>query len=82
MRSPDAAAANNLFTFLAQRLSQSFTTLNCGKLLNMANPVHLKLNNGITVDATFTNQAAGAPGGGNPPSGSPNDPQPSRSSHF
>jgi hypothetical protein len=86
-RSPDAAAANNLFTFLAQRLSQSFTALNCGRLLNVANPVRLKLNNGVTVDATFTNQGAGAPGGGNPPgtqSGgpTPNDPQPSRSSHF
>src|SRR5204862_5711613 len=27
--SPDPAAANNLFTFLAQRLSASFTNLNC-----------------------------------------------------
>jgi hypothetical protein len=27
--SPDPAAANNLFTFLSQRLTASFTNLNC-----------------------------------------------------
>jgi hypothetical protein len=70
--SPDAAAANNLFTFLAQRLHESFIELNCGKLLNKRNPVHLKLRNGVAVDATFGAQAAAAP----------DDPQPSASSHY
>ncbi len=53
--SPDPAAGNNLFTFLAQRLSGSFTNLGCDKLLHVADPVHLKTNRaGVTVAATFT----------------------------
>jgi hypothetical protein len=50
--SPDPGAANNLFTFLAQRLSGSFDNLGCGKLLHTANPVHLTTNKaGVVVDA-------------------------------
>lgn len=68
MRSPDAAAANTLFTFLAQRLSGSFDELGCARLLHLANPVVLKTDkNGVTVDARFVL-----------PSPSPS-PQPSRS---
>jgi len=74
--SPDAAAANNLFTFLAQRLKQSFTTLNCGKLLNARNPVHLKVRNGVAVDATFSGPAGGGA------QAAPDDPQRSASSHY
>ena len=60
--SPDKAAANNLFTFLAQRLRQSFITLNCRKLLGTRNPVRLVLDkNGVAVDATFTKPVAALP---------------------
>ena len=52
--SPDPAAGNNLFTFLAQRLAGSFTNLGCDKLLHIADPVHLKTDKaGVTVSATF-----------------------------
>ncbi len=52
--SPDPGAASNLFTFLAQRLQQSYVNLGCEKLLNQRNPVHLKTDaNGLVVDATF-----------------------------
>jgi hypothetical protein len=50
---PDAGAANNLFTFLAQRLSGSYDELGCKALLKQPNPVHLKLSNGVAVGATF-----------------------------
>lgn len=50
--SPDPAAANSLFTFLAQRLSGSFDNLGCDKLLNTKNPIHLTTNKaGVVVDA-------------------------------
>ena len=50
--SPDPGAANSLFTFLAQRLQGSFDNLGCGKLLHMANPVHVTTNKaGVVVDA-------------------------------
>jgi hypothetical protein len=74
MGSPDPAAGNNLFTFLAQRLHQSFIALNCGKLLNRGNPVKLRLRNGVAVDATFTDPGVALPDA--------NDPQPSASSHY
>ncbi|HEV2347505.1 MAG TPA: hypothetical protein VGS97_25665 [Actinocrinis sp.] len=52
--SPDPGAASNLFTFLAQRLQQSYVNLGCEQLLNVRNPVHLKTDaNGVAVDATF-----------------------------
>jgi hypothetical protein len=52
--SPDKAAANNLFTFLAQRLMNSFTELGCGDLLGSQNPVQVKTNrDGVVVDASI-----------------------------
>jgi hypothetical protein len=52
--SPNAAAATNLFTFLAMRGNQSFTNLNCTNLLNQPNPITLTMNNNIVTAATFT----------------------------
>lgn len=59
--SPDNAAANNLFTFLAQRLNASFTNLGCDKLLNTNSPVTVTLENGVAVDATFGTAAGATP---------------------
>lgn len=54
--SPAPAAANSLFAFLAMRINQSFTLLNCGNLLNIANPVTLQTDgNGVVTGATFAN---------------------------
>ncbi|HEY4458886.1 MAG TPA: hypothetical protein VGN81_31525 [Pseudonocardiaceae bacterium] len=53
--SPDTGAGTNLFTFLAQRLSGSFTNLGCDKLLHIKNPIHLTTNaDGVTTAATFS----------------------------
>ena len=53
--SPDTGEGTNLYTFLAQRLSGSFTNLGCDKLLHIKNPVHLTTNaGGVTTAATFT----------------------------
>ncbi|HEY2673106.1 MAG TPA: hypothetical protein VGJ07_22450 [Rugosimonospora sp.] len=63
--SPDDGAANSLFTFLAQRLGESFTELNCGDLLGITNPVTVTTNaDGVVVNARLTPPAA-------PPSASP-----------
>src|SRR5579875_330237 len=52
--SPDTGAANNLFTFLAQRFQASYTNLNCQPLLHMPNPVTTQTNaNGVVISATF-----------------------------
>src|SRR6266446_8720371 len=54
--SPDAAAANSLFTFLAQRFSTSFgpNGLHCTGLLNLQNPVTLTTDgNGVATAATI-----------------------------
>jgi hypothetical protein len=62
--SPDPAAGNNLFTFLAQRLSASFGNLGCANLVKTGNPVKLTVdNNGVAIDATFVG-AAGTAGAG------------------
>jgi|GEM_PF-569082 len=51
----DPAAGNSLFTFLAARLSASYTNLNCGNLIKTANPVTLTLDaNGVAIDAKLT----------------------------
>src|SRR5689334_12038569 len=51
-KSPDPGAANNLFTFLAQRLNGSFDVLGCGPLLHRENPVTLVTDkDGVVVDA-------------------------------
>jgi hypothetical protein len=50
---PVAATGNNLFTFLANRLSMSFTNLNCGNF-GLTNPVTVTLDgNGVATAATF-----------------------------
>ncbi len=55
---PDAGAANNLFTFLAQRFQASYTMLNCPQLLGMPNPVTTQTDaNGVVISATFNGQA-------------------------
>jgi len=52
--SPMADVANSLFTFLANRLQQSFINLGCQQLLNIANPVTLQTDgNGVVISATF-----------------------------
>jgi hypothetical protein len=71
--SPDPAAANNLFTFLAQRFNATFgAELNCTGLLNQPNPVTLQQDgNGVTIGATIT--VPGANGGNNGGNGGNND---------
>ena len=54
--SPDPAAANSLFTFLAQRFVVTFgaNNLNCVGLLNTPDPVTVTTDgNGVAVDATI-----------------------------
>ncbi len=52
----DPATSNSLYTFLASRLDFTLGAngLNCTGLLNQPNPVHLTLNDGVVVNATFT----------------------------
>jgi hypothetical protein len=56
--SPNLAVANSLFTFLAQRFNTTFgpNGLNCTGLLKKANPIQLKMQNGIVVDAKINIQ--------------------------
>ena len=59
---PDPAAANSLFTFLAQRFQTSYNMLNCPQLLNIPNPVTTqKDNNGAVISATFNQPTTGMP---------------------
>jgi hypothetical protein len=54
--SPDPAAANSLFTFLAQRFVTSYGAngLNCVGLLNTPDPVAVTTDgNGVAISATF-----------------------------
>lgn len=51
--SPDPKVAINLFTFLAQRFTKSWTGLNCHIILDMQSPIKLVNSNGVTIDATF-----------------------------
>ena len=52
--SPDAGAANSLFTFLAQRMQGSYDNLNCQPLLHAPNPVTTQTDaNGVVTSATF-----------------------------
>ena len=65
--SPDAGAANSLFTFLAQRFQASFDTggLACTTLLKVQNPIAVTTDaNGVATDATITLPGAGGAGGG------------------
>jgi hypothetical protein len=53
--SPDPAAANSLFTFLANRFMGAYTLLNCPNLLNQPNPVTVQMDgNGVAIAATIT----------------------------
>ena len=52
-QSPVAAVGNNLFTFMANRLSMSFTNLGCQNF-GLTNPVTVTLDgNGAAIAATF-----------------------------
>jgi hypothetical protein len=54
--SPDPAAANTLFTFLAQRFVFTYegNGLNCMKLLRQPDPIKVKTDgNGVAIDATI-----------------------------
>lgn len=65
---PDAGAANSLFTFLAQRLQASYNNLNCPQLLNMPNPVTTKTDNkGVVISASFKGLPATPPVAANAP---------------
>jgi hypothetical protein len=68
--SPIPAAADNLFTFMAMRLQQSFMNLNCGSF-NMINDVSTTTDgNGVVVAACFRSQVAPLTSGpGNPTAG-------------
>jgi hypothetical protein len=59
------AMANNLFTFLAMRLSASFTNLNCANF-GLNNTVTLTTTNGVVTNATIQvlTQTATNPNGG------------------
>ena len=53
---PDAGAANSLFTFLAQRFVTTYgpNGLNCAKLLGQPDPVSVKKDgNGVAISATI-----------------------------
>src|SRR5579875_1590249 len=51
---PDAAAATNLFNFLAQRFQASWMELNCKKLLGQRSPVRAITNgDGVAVGAVI-----------------------------
>jgi len=64
---PDAAAANSLFTFLAQRFQASYMNLNCRQLLHQPNPVQTQTdNNGVVISATFNMKTTGMPTPGAP----------------
>jgi hypothetical protein len=67
--SPVPAVGNNLLTFLANRLSMSFTNLNCQDF-GLTNPVTVTLDgNGVATAATFNTaqQTATGAGGAAPP---------------
>jgi hypothetical protein len=56
--SPDPAAADSLYTFLAQRLVTTYDLLNCQTLIDQADPIAVVSNaNGVVVSAAI-DQAA------------------------
>jgi len=62
--SPDPAAANSLFTFLAQRFDASYGAngLNCAGLLNVPDPITVTTDaDGVAVSATFNAGNTNAP---------------------
>ncbi len=52
--SPDPAAGNTLFTFLAQRLQASYQNLGCGDLGAPKLPLKVKTDGDKAVAATIT----------------------------
>ncbi len=59
--SPDAGAANSLFTFLAQRLVASYTNLNCQTLIGQADPITLTTSAaGVVTNATLNTKQLNA----------------------
>ena len=68
--SPAADEADNLFTFMAMRLQQSFVNLHCASL-GQTNDVSTTVNRaGVVVAACFVNRVASlTPGTGNPMAG-------------
>ena len=56
--SPSAAAADNLFTFMAMRLQQSFMNLNCGNFGQQNDVSFSSDGNGVVVAACFVRQFA------------------------
>ena len=66
--SPDPAAANNLFTFLAQRFVATYgpNGLNCMGLLNKPDPIAVTTDdNGVAISATFNAGNGNNNGNGN-----------------
>lgn len=62
--SPDPAAANTLFTFLAQRFVATFEAngLNCTKLLDQHDPITVKTDgNGVAINATINGATISTP---------------------
>ncbi len=62
--SPDAGAANTLFTFLAQRFVASFEAngLTCTQLLGVPDPISVKTDaNGAAIDATINGKTISTP---------------------
>jgi hypothetical protein len=57
-RSPDAATANSLYTFMAQRFVASYQILNCGSLIGQRDPVSFQMDgSGIVISATVDTAA-------------------------
>jgi len=55
---PDAGAANNLYTFLAQRFVATYQLLDCSTLVNAPDPVSVTLNReGVAVSAAVNTVA-------------------------
>jgi len=73
--SPDPAAADNLFDFMAMRLQQSFMNLNCGEF-GQANDVSTTVDgNGVVVASCFVHQVRAITSGpGDPTAGMTNCP--------
>jgi hypothetical protein len=58
---PDAAAANSLYTFLAQRFVATYQLLDCATLVNESDPVSVTLNQqGVAVSAAVNTAALNA----------------------
>jgi len=58
---PDAAAANSLYTFLAQRFVAAYQLLDCATLVNESDPVSVTLNQqGVAVSAAVNTAALNA----------------------